>query len=72
MLKLEDVFDVTPLRFYDAGTGREMLYVYPDTKHSFAGWLLFKARNGNWVTYRKATDEDIETLSSSVVSAHHG
>ena len=64
-------FDVTPLRFYDQRTRRETVYVYPDTKHELAGWLLFKHPDGQWVTLRKATDDDVERMSQAVIEAHH-
>jgi hypothetical protein len=67
----ESMFDVAPLRFFDKRSQREMMYVYPDTKHWCAGWLLFKTKGGTWATLRKATDEDIETMSAAVISAHH-
>jgi hypothetical protein len=68
----EPIFDVTPLKFFDRGTDRECMYVYPATKHWCAGWLLFKAKNGEWITWRKATDADIEVMSAAVIAAHHG
>jgi hypothetical protein len=64
-------FDIVPLRFFDKATRREMLYVYPDTHHSCAGWLLYRAKHGGWVTLRKATDADIERMTEAVITAHH-
>lgn len=64
-------FDVAPLRFYDQRRRQDMMYVYPDTKHELAGWLLFKHPDGQWVTLRKATDDDIMRLSSAVIGALH-
>lgn len=63
-------FDVAPLRFYDARRGQEMMYVYPDTKHEAAGWLLYKHPDGQWVTLRKATNDDIERLTAAMLDAH--
>ena len=68
---VEDSFDVAPLKFFDNATKQEMMYVYPDTKHWCAGWLLYRAKHGGWVTLRKATDNDIERMSAAVISAHH-
>ena len=65
-------FDVAPLRFYDQRRRQNMMYVYPDTKHELAGWLLYQHPAGQWVTLRKATDNDVERLSSMVIYAHHG
>lgn len=64
-------FDVAPLRFYDQKTQRQMLYVYPDTKHWCAGWILYKTTGGAWATLRKATDADIEAMSAAVIGSHH-
>jgi hypothetical protein len=64
-------FDVAPLRFYDQRRKQDMMYVYPDTKHELAGWLLYKHPDGQWVTLRKASDADVERLGAMVVSAHH-
>ena len=64
-------FDVTPLKFYDAANQREMMYIYPDTKHWCAGWLLYRHPDGQWVTLRKATGADIRSMSKMVVEAHH-
>lgn len=67
----ESMFDVAPLRFFDNATKREMMYVYPDTKHWCAGWLLFKTKGNTWATLRKATEADVEAMSNTVVMAHH-
>jgi len=58
--------------FYDGNSGRSMKYVYPDTKHPAAGWLLYKHPDGQWVTLRKATEDDIRQINEAVVAAHHG
>lgn len=57
--------------FYDVSTKRWIKYVYPDANHWCAGWLLYKHCDGHWVTYRKATDADIEAINRAVVQAHH-
>lgn len=64
-------FNVAPLRFYDQRREQNMMYVYPDTKHELAGWLLYQHPDGQWVTLRKATDDDIERLSSAVIGEIH-
>jgi hypothetical protein len=66
-----DVKDRSGLEFYDATTRRTMKYMYPDTDHWTAGWLLYKHPDGQWVTYRKATDADIASMNEAVVKAHH-
>ena len=65
-------FDVPGLKFHDAASGRDMKYVYPDTDHWTAGWILYRhPATTQWVTLRKATDDDIAALNGAVVEAHH-
>lgn len=67
----EPAYGVPGLEFYDAASKRKMKYVYPDTDHWTAGWVLYRHPNGQWVTLRKATPEDIKALNGAVVDAHH-
>lgn len=64
-------FNPPGLKFYDAASGRWMKYVYPDTKHWTAGWIVYQHLDGQWVTLRKATEADIGTLNAAVSDAHH-
>lgn len=59
------------LEFFDGASGSTLKYVYPDTKHWCAGWLLYKHVSGEWVTLRKATEDDIERMNKAVIEAHH-
>lgn len=59
------------ITFYDQATNREMKYVYPDTPHWAAGWILYRHVAGHWVTLRKATDDDIARINKAVVEGHH-
>jgi len=69
----DEKFDVAPLRFLDfTMAAREMLYIYPDTKHPYAGWMLAKRPDGVWTLLRKPTDKDIHNMSRAVSLAHHG
>jgi hypothetical protein len=53
--------------------GKQMMYCYPDCeRESLRGWILYKHPDGQWVTLRKATDDDIKRINSAVVDAHHG
>jgi hypothetical protein len=54
-----------------AGKTRAMRYVYPDTDHEAAGWILWKHPDGLWVTLRKATEADIEEMSAAVSRDFH-
>lgn len=65
-------FDVPGLEFYDGATERQMKYVYPDTPHWTAGWILYRnPGDGQWVTLRKATEADVKAITGAVVTAHH-
>lgn len=63
---------ISGISFYSQALGKQMRYLYPDCGHHWAGWILFKHTDGQWVSLRKATDQDIAELSSAVVRAHHG
>jgi hypothetical protein len=58
--------------FYDAASQRQMKYVYPDSGHWTAGWILWKHPDGQWVTLRKATDADLTLINRAIVDAYHG
>ena len=60
---------VAPLRF--EANGKEMMYCYPDSKHDLAGWILYRHPDGQWVTLRKATDQDISAMSRAVSKQFH-
>jgi len=64
-------FDVPGLEMYDATTGKTLKYIYPDTPHWTAGWILYKVPDGGLATYRKATDADIAQINKAVSQAHH-
>jgi hypothetical protein len=68
---MPETYNPAGLDFYDCASGREMKYVYPDSSHWTAGWLLYKHPDGQWVTLRKATDADISTINRAVSTAHH-
>lgn len=52
--------------------GKEMMLVYDnEPRVEMRGWLLYRHPDGQWVSLRKATDADIETISAAVVEAHH-
>lgn len=70
MAELE-VMNANPagLNFYDNKSKRQMKLVYEG--HYLSGWLLYKHPDGQWVTLRKATEADLNTLNSAVIQAHH-
>ena len=58
---------IVPLRF--ESNGKEMMYCYLDSQHELAGWILCRHPDGQWVTLRKATEQDIMVLSIGVSNA---
>lgn len=59
------------ITFYDAASGRNMRYVYPDSGHWLAGWIVVQNPSGEWMTLRKATVDDQCHINGAVVRAHH-
>lgn len=57
--------------FFDGVSNRKMRYLYPDAGHWSAGWIVVQNRSGEWMTLRKATSEDILSISGAIVHAHH-
>lgn len=54
--------------FYDAANNREMLLV--DNSHpTWGGWLMYKHPDGKWVSYRKATHEDMAKIEQAKKNA---
>jgi hypothetical protein len=64
-------FDPPGLRFFDQASNRWMKYFYPDSSHGYAGWICYKHPEGQWVTLRKATEDDLRRINKAVVEAHH-
>jgi hypothetical protein len=61
--------DPAGLNFYDNKSKRRMKLVY--SGHYLAGWILYKHPDGQWVTLRKATEADLNTINSAVIQALH-
>lgn len=56
-------FEPAGIRFFDAVRQREMLLVADG--EPYAGWICYRHPDGQWVTFRKATPEDIEALAEA-------
>jgi len=62
--------------FFDEASKRQMRYVYPDTDHWTAGWIMVRGVDGlrgmpEWVTLRKATERDVAAITAAIVREHH-
>jgi hypothetical protein len=57
------------VRFWDVASGREMLLV--GDGEPFAGWLCFRGPDGQWVTQREATPDDIDRIADAPYFASH-
>lgn len=51
-------------KFFDAARGQEMMHCQ---EGPWEGWLLYKHPDGQWVSLRKATADDILKLGSAIV-----
>lgn len=59
------------ITFFSQSFNCDMAYMYPDSGHHLAGWILRKTKGGQWVTERKATDKDIAAINEAVVRQYH-
>lgn len=59
------------ISFFDGASQRTMRYIYPDSGHWTANWIVVKNPSGEWMTLRKATEADLRAINKSVVEAHH-
>lgn len=67
-------FDPPGLRFFDKASNREMKYIYPDAPQ-WSGWIVYKHPDGQWVSLREATDDDLRVIDKAegeriLASAH--
>lgn len=58
-MKEQEHYDPPGIEFYDQVSGRVMKLV---TGGHFIGWIVYKHPDGQWVSLRKATDDDRERL----------
>lgn len=56
--------------FYDQASQREMM-LCTDKFSGWYMWLLYKHPDGQWVSLRKATQQDIDIISEAVIAIHH-
>ena len=49
--------------FYDANSGRTLKLV---EEGSWSGWLCYKHTDGQWVSLRKATADDLKRIEEAV------
>jgi hypothetical protein len=68
---MDGIETVSGISFYSQSRNQEMRYLYPDSGHRLAGWILAKHPDGGWYSLRRATDKDIADISGAVVAAHH-
>lgn len=57
-------FDPDGIEFFDAASERTMK-LSTQIGHWTHGWILFKHPDGQWVTLRRATAEDLAALGRS-------
>ena len=54
-----DIIKLEGIRFCDASSSRERLLV---EEGPYKGWLCYKHPDGQWVTLREATKDEIATI----------
>lgn len=53
------------VEFFDCASSRTMLLVADDeSRKEIRGWVLYRHPDGQWVTLRKATDEDLDRINT--------
>lgn len=62
-------YEPTGVKFYDTASRREMMYSQDEDTR---GWLLWKHPDGQWVTLRKATKDDIGRINLCVQAGLEG
>lgn len=55
------------LRFFDLASGLEMLLVADG--EPFSGWICYRHPDGQWVTHRRATEDDRKRLNAEIWAA---
>ena len=60
---MNDIYEPVGTRFYDLAGKRSMMLVSNDEpREDMRGWLLWRHPDGQWVTLRKATADDLSRL----------
>lgn len=57
------IYEPEGIRFFDAASKHEMILVAEG--EPFAGWLCYRHPDGQWVSLRKATQDDLEKLEAA-------
>lgn len=60
-----ETYEPKGTRFYDIPSGREMVLISDDEPAAHVrGWLCYRHPDGQWVTFRKATDDDRRRIAA--------
>ena len=65
-----EAYEPKGVRFYDVISRREMLLV--GDGEPMEGWLCFRHPDGQWVTQRLATPEDIDVIANAPYFSSNG
>ena len=67
--RVSDTYEPAGTRFYDIAGQRSMLLVSEhEPREDLRGWLLWRHPDGQWVTLRKATDDDLARVRQDFAS----
>ena len=58
------------MEFYDGASGYRMKCMYPDSRSPYAGWIMYQYPDGQWITLRKATADNIAQINRGVTRTH--
>lgn len=56
--------EIQGIQFIDLNTKRHCVLIR-DESHEFNGWVCFRGKDGQWVTWRKATEGDIRQVTKT-------
>lgn len=63
---MSDIYEPQGVRFWDNASKREMLLVGDkEPQESWRGWLCYRHPDGQWVTLRKATPDDLDRIAGA-------
>jgi Spy/CpxP family protein refolding chaperone len=61
-------YDPDGIEFFDKASGKHLKLV-TEKDYCYEGWLVYKHTDGQWVTLRKATDEDKAKIKKAQLDA---
>jgi hypothetical protein len=60
-----ETYEPKGIKFFEMGSKHELLLV---VEGSWAGWLLYRHPDGQWVSLRKATQDDLAKIEQRIAN----